>query len=56
MRSFLALLSSFLFGISTLYPTAYVVTAVVLIALTILASIIPATRLLRFDIQQILRQ
>lgn len=50
------LLASVLFGVSALDPTIYVVSAAVVLALAILASVIPAMRLLRFNIQEILRQ
>jgi putative ABC transport system permease protein len=49
-------LSAFLFGISVFYPVVYVLSATVIVALALLASLIPALRLLRFNIQEILRQ
>lgn len=50
------LLASVLFGVSALDPTTYVVTTTVVLMLAILAGVIPAMRLLRFNIQEILRQ
>lgn len=49
-------LASFLFGITALDPKIYALTGVVLILLAVVAGIIPAIRLLRFNIQEILRQ
>jgi putative ABC transport system permease protein len=50
------LLASMLYGVSTLDPTIYLLTAATLILLALIASAVPAMRLLRFNIQEILRQ
>ena len=50
------LLTSFLFGIGALNPGIYVFTAVIIIGLAVIASLIPAMRLFQFNIQEILRQ
>jgi putative ABC transport system permease protein len=49
-------LGSLLYGVAPLDPAVYLITAIVLIALSIIASMIPAMRLFRFNIQEILRQ
>lgn len=55
VASMTRILNSVLFGISTLDPTIYAVSAIMLILLAILASIIPTAGLFRFNIQEILR-
>ena len=50
------LLSSMLYGVTALDPTVYMVSATLVILLSITASIVPVIRLFRFNIQQILRQ
>lgn len=50
------LLASVLFGVSALDPGTYVLSAIVVITLAIIASAIPTIKLLRFNIQEILRQ
>lgn len=50
------ILNSLLYGVSALDPSIYIVAALIVILLALLASIIPAARLFRFNIQQILRQ
>lgn len=50
------ILASMLFGVSALDPTIYVLSALILVALAVIASTIPALRLLRLNIQEILRQ
>lgn len=50
------LLRSFMFGITALDPGIYALSAVMLILFTVIASLVPAVRLLRFNIQEILRQ
>jgi putative ABC transport system permease protein len=49
-------LASLLYGVTALDPVIYSASAVILIVLAIVASVVPATRLLRFNIQEILRQ
>lgn len=56
VASLTRILGSLLFGITPLYPTVYILTAVIMIALSIIASLIPARRLTRFNIQAILRE
>jgi putative ABC transport system permease protein len=56
VMSLTRLLASVLFGVSALDPTIYAFSAVILIILAVTASIIPAMKLLRFNIQEILRQ
>jgi putative ABC transport system permease protein len=50
------LLSSFLFGVSALDPATYAVSAASLLALATVAGLTPAARMMRFNIQEILRQ
>jgi putative ABC transport system permease protein len=50
------LLASLLFGISPLDPITYAASAIIIIFSAAIASIIPAMRLFRFNIQEILRQ
>ncbi|HEY6349666.1 MAG TPA: ABC transporter permease [Candidatus Angelobacter sp.] len=50
------LLASFLYGVSTLNPRLYAYSAILLILLAILAALVPAVRVSRFNIQEILRQ
>ena len=50
------LLASMLFGITALDPAVYVLGALMVIFLALIASFVPATRLLRLNIQEILRQ
>jgi putative ABC transport system permease protein len=49
-------LASFLFGMSALSPGVYFVSALAILGLTGVASLIPAISLLRFNVQEILRQ
>lgn len=49
-------LSSMLYGVTSLDPAVYILTATLVILLAITASVVPAMRLFRFNIQQILRQ
>jgi putative ABC transport system permease protein len=49
-------LASLLYGVTALDPVVYSVSAALLIVLAIIASVVPATRLLGFNIQEILRQ
>jgi putative ABC transport system permease protein len=56
VMSLTRLLAALLFGVSALDPTIYAVSAIILIALAIVAGIVPAIRLMRFNIQEILRQ
>jgi ABC-type antimicrobial peptide transport system permease subunit len=49
-------LASFLFGISALRPEIYLLSALTIIGLAVVASLIPAVRLFRLNIQEILRQ
>jgi putative ABC transport system permease protein len=49
-------LSSSLYGVSSLDPTIHAISAVLLIVIAVVASVIPAARVLGFDIQEILRQ
>ena len=49
-------LASFLFGISALRPEIYLLSALTIIGLAVVASLIPAVRLFRVNIQEILRQ
>jgi putative ABC transport system permease protein len=50
------LISSFLFGVTALDPAVYILSAAILVVLALLASLLPALRLLRFNIQDILRE
>lgn len=50
------LLATFLFGVTPLDPTIYPLSAGILLLLACIASIVPAIKLLRFNIQDILRQ
>lgn len=50
------LLASLLYGVTALDPVVYIVSAILLILLAIIASLVPAMRLLRFNIQEILRE
>jgi len=56
VASMTRIISSMLFGVSALDPTIYVLSALVLILLATIASVIPAATLFRFHIQEILRQ
>lgn len=56
VMSLTKVLASFLFGISALRLEVYVVSALTIIALALVASLVPAVRLFRFNIQEILRQ
>jgi putative ABC transport system permease protein len=49
-------LNSLLYGVSALDPAIYIAAAAIIILLALLASIIPAARLFRLNIQEILRQ
>jgi putative ABC transport system permease protein len=49
-------LASFLFGISALRPEIYLLSALTIIGLALVASLIPALRLFRLNIQEILRR
>jgi putative ABC transport system permease protein len=48
-------LASLLFGVSALDPTTYMVSAGAILLLALIASAVPAIKLLRFNIQEILR-
>jgi putative ABC transport system permease protein len=50
------LISSFLFGVTALDPAVYFLSAAILMVLALMASLLPAMRLLRFNIQDILRE
>jgi len=56
IAGFTRILASFLYGVSVLDPAIFLFTGFALLVLAALASAIPATRLLRFNIQEILRQ
>jgi putative ABC transport system permease protein len=56
VMSLTRLLGSFLFGISALNPALYLLCATVIASLALVASLVPAMRLFRFNIQEILRQ
>jgi putative ABC transport system permease protein len=56
VMSLTRLLGSFLFGISALNPPLYLLCATVIASLALVASLVPAMRLFRFNIQEILRQ
>ena len=56
VASLTRLLASFLYGVSTLDPLIYAGSAILLILLTVTASLIPAVRLLRWNLQDALRQ
>lgn len=56
IMSLTRVLASLLYGVTALDPGVYVLTAVLLILLALVASGVPALRLLRFNIQEILRQ
>jgi ABC-type antimicrobial peptide transport system permease subunit len=56
VMSLTRVLASFLFGISALRPEIYLLSALTIIGLAVVASLIPAVRLFRLNIQEILRQ
>jgi putative ABC transport system permease protein len=56
VMSLTRLLSSFLFGVSALDPATYAVSAASLLVMATVASLTPAARMMRFNIQEILRQ
>ena len=56
VMSLARILSSLLYGVSALDPAVYILSAVVIILLAVTASLVPAVRLFRFNIQEILRQ
>jgi putative ABC transport system permease protein len=56
VMSLARLLGSLLFGISALNPALYLLCATVIASLALVASLVPAMRLFRFNIQEILRQ
>jgi len=56
IAGFTRILASFLYGVSVLDPAIFLFTGLALLVLAALASVIPATRLFRFNIQEILRQ
>jgi putative ABC transport system permease protein len=56
VMSLTRVLAALLFGVSALDPAIYAVSAVILVALAGVAGIVPAIRLMRFNIQEILRQ
>jgi ABC-type antimicrobial peptide transport system permease subunit len=56
VMSLTRVLASFLFGISPLQPEIYLLSALIIIGLAVAASLIPAIRLFRLNIQEILRQ
>jgi putative ABC transport system permease protein len=56
VMSLTRVLSSMLYGVTALDPVVYAVSTTLVIVLAITASVVPVTRLFRFNIQQILRQ
>jgi putative ABC transport system permease protein len=56
VMSLTRLLTSLLYGVTALDPAVYLVSAMLLIVLTLIASVLPAMRLFRLNIQEILRQ
>lgn len=56
VMSLTRVLTSLLYGVTALDPTVYIVSAIFIIFLALTASLVPAIRLFRFNIQQILRQ
>lgn len=56
VMSLARVLASLLYGVTALDPMTYAVSALVLILLALVASVIPGARLFRFNIQEILRQ
>ena len=56
VMSLTRILASVLYGVSALDPAVYIVNAVVLTLLAVIAAVVPAMRLLRLNIQEILRQ
>lgn len=56
VMSLARVLASVLFGVSALNPTTYVLSALILVILSIIASVVPSARLSRLNIQEILRQ
>lgn len=56
VMSLTRVLAAFLFGISALSPEIYVLSALTITGLAVVASLIPAVRLFRLNIQEILRQ
>ncbi|HLJ25435.1 MAG TPA: ABC transporter permease [Candidatus Angelobacter sp.] len=56
VMSLTRVLSSLLYGVTALDPAVYATTAILLIVLALTASIVPAIRLFRLNIQEILRQ
>lgn len=51
-----SVLSSFLFGVKTLDPQVFLLSAVAIVVLVSIASLVPAANLLRFTPQEILRE
>jgi putative ABC transport system permease protein len=56
VMSLTRLLASQLYGVTALDPVVYILSVALLILLSVIASAVPAIRLLRFNIQEILRQ
>ena len=56
VASLTRVLASILFGVSTLDPGVYMASAAIIAILAVAASVIPALRLARLNIQEILRQ
>lgn len=56
VASLTKLLGSLLFGVRPLDTTVYMITAIIVIMVAVLASASPAVRLFRFNIQEILRR
>jgi putative ABC transport system permease protein len=56
VMSLTRLLASLLFGISTVDPSIYGISALSILVLALVASMVPAMRLFRFNIQTILRE
>lgn len=56
VMSLTRVLASLLYGVTTIDPAVYIASAVLLLLLAVIASIVPAIRLFRFNIQQTLRQ
>lgn len=56
VMSLTRVLSSMLYSVTALDPAVYAVSTTLVIVLAITASVVPVTRLFRFNIQQILRQ
>jgi len=56
VMSLTRVLASLLIGVNVLSPEVYVASAFVIFGLAVIASLVPAIKLMRFNVQEILRQ